>query len=152
MLLFALRPNSSPGLALAAGFFAPLGRGRFEPAGWSGFGYAAVTASLFDQDRLLLAGNLGVFGAAAQPSNQVTLTWGLGAQVRLFAGLHALAEIFSGDPYAGSCACAVQAGLRYVPCSNLQIDATGGAGIFGAHTLPVFATVGVRLVSDPIGR
>jgi hypothetical protein len=152
VLLSEVRLNSWPGLALAAGAFVPLGRGRFEPAGWSGFAYAAVTASLFDQDRLLLHANVGVFAADAEPENQVTLTWGVGAQVRLFAGLHALAEIFSGDPYAGSCACAVQGGLRYILSPNLQLDATGGTGIFGAHTLPGWATVGVRLVSDPIGR
>ncbi len=57
-LIVPARNNSWPGFALAAGVLAPAGYGPFDPPGWSGFGYGALTESLWDE-WLLLHANLG---------------------------------------------------------------------------------------------
>lgn len=148
-LIAAAHPNSWPGFAMAGGAVPPFGRGGFPPPGWSGFAYVAVTESLFDHERLLLHLNVGFSAVDSIKLDPFRGTWGVGSQLRLAAGLHAVAEVFSGDPYAEGSGGAVQTGLRYIFNDHIQLDATIGHGVFG-DILPLWATSGVRLVSSPL--
>lgn len=141
-------PNGMPGFALAGGVSPPLGSGGFAPPWWSEFIYLAATESLLDKERLLIHGNLGTFASHPEDGLKTVLTWGLGAQFRLFGGLHAVAEIFSGDPYAASSGGAYQAGFRYAISEKVQVDATIGSGLWGNPRLDTWAGVGLRFVSD----
>lgn len=145
-------PNRLPALAAVVGVSSPLGTPGFAPSAWGGFGYLAVTESLFDEERLLLHANLGTFAKAASdaPGTMLSLTWGVGAQLRLVGGLHALGEVVSGDPYADRAGGAFQAGFRYVVSEAVQIDATVGEGLWGETRIAPWAGLGLRLVSGKL--
>lgn len=138
---------SWPGVAVSAGVFAPVGYGAFQPHGWDTFGYVALTESLLEGDRILLHGNAGFVNSQGDQKP----TWGIGSQVRIHGGFHAVGEVFSGDPYAESSGVAVQAGFRHFISEYIQIDATVGKGMSGQPRLPIWATVGLRLVTPPLG-
>ena len=141
--------GSWPGVAISGGAFAPVGNGAFRPHGWDSFLYLAVTESLMEGDQILLHGNFGFVNASASGKKA---TWGTGSQVRLRGGFHVVSEVFSGDPYAESSGIAFQAGFRHFVSQYIQIDATVGSGISGQPRLPVWATVGLRLATPPLGR
>ena len=149
-LLKETRSNGWPGLALAGGILPPFGTGGFEAPGWSGFAYAALTESLFQQERLLVHANVGAFALGAKDYDPLTLTWGVGAQLRTVAGFHLVGELFSGDPYVSNSGGATQLGFRYIFNDHIQLDATVGTGIFGVEKLPVWATSGIRIVSHKL--
>lgn len=153
-LLIEPRPNRWPGLAISLGATAPLGYGEFAPHSWERFAYLAVTESLFHNDRLLLHGNVGmtVVGAEHGQGSLTTLTWGMGLQLRAFAGLHLVAEVVSGDPYEPGSGGAGQAGIRYILSDRIQLDATVGSGLWGESALPVWGTAGIRMVAGPISK
>lgn len=145
-LLWEAKPNSYPGMAMAVGGSPPWGRGDFRPEQWSGFAYAAMTESLFDKERVLIHANLGI-----STSSEINVgTWGLGAQVRMFGGLHAVIEIFCNDPYSGKIGGAYQAGFRHIVSDRIQIDLTGGSGLFGSDQINTFVGMGLRIVSDKL--
>ncbi len=145
-LLWEAKPNSYPGMAMAVGASPPWGKGAFRPEQWSGFVYAAMTESLFDQERVLIHANLGM-----STSSEVTVgTWGLGTQIRMIGGLHAVMEIFCNDPYAGKSGGAYQAGFRHIVSDNIQIDLTGGSGLFGSDQIDSFVGMGIRIVFDKL--
>lgn len=151
LLLRPATPNGVPGFAVATGFIPPLGAGAFKTAGVQYYGYLAATESLFDQERMLVHVNVGVAGQAffaAEP--RATMTWGVGSQVRLVAQLHAVVELFSGDPYAGSSGAAVQGGFRYIFSDTVQLDGTVGGEIVGDTPLPPWASSGIRIVSPKL--
>jgi hypothetical protein len=141
--------GSWPGVAVSAGAFAPIGNGAFKPHGWDTFGYVAVTESLTEGDGVLIHGNFGLVNSSIGGRKS---TWGGGSQVRIRGGFHAVGEVFSGDPYAESSGIAFQAGFRHFFSDYIQIDATVGSGMSGQPRLPVWATVGLRLVTPPLGR
>jgi len=145
-LLWEAKPNSYPGFAMSAGASPPWGKGDFRPEQWSGFVYAAMTESLFDKERVLIHANLGI-----STSSEVTVgTWGLGTQIRMFGGLHAVMEIFCNDPYEGKSGGAYQAGFRHIISDSIQIDLTGGSGLFGSEQINSFVGMGIRFVSDKL--
>jgi len=141
-------PNRWPGFALIGGVVPPYGSGGFIPPRWSEFIYLAVTESLFEKDRLMLHGNFGTF--ITQPDNglKTSTTWGIGAQLRLIGGLHAVGEIFSGDPYAESSGGAFQAGFRYFISDKIQLDATIGSGLWGDPRMDTWLGAGLRFITD----
>ena len=141
--------GSWPGVAVSAGAFAPAGNGAFKPHGWDSFAYAAVTESLTEGDGVLIHGNAGFVNSSIGGRKA---TWGIGSQVRVRGGLHVVSEVFSGDPYAASSGLAFQAGFRHFVSDYIQIDATIGSGMTGQPRLPVWGTVGIRLVTAPLGR
>lgn len=149
-LLRDAEPNKLPGLAVAAGIVPPLGRGGFEPPGFSGFAYVAFTESLFEEERLLLHANVGATVLGAKGHDPLSPTWGVGLQLRTFAAFHLVGEFFSGDPYASGAGGAAQGGFRYIFNDHVQLDATVGGGVFGATPLPFWASSGVRLVSHEL--
>ncbi len=145
-LFWDAKPNKYPGLAMAAGAAPPWGKGEFRPEQWNGFVYAAMTESLFDNDRVLIHGNIGI-----STSSEVTVgTWGIGSQIRLFGGLHGVMEIFCNDPYAGKTGGAYQVGFRHIISDAVQIDLTTGSGIFGSEQISTFVGMGFRFVTEKL--
>jgi hypothetical protein len=152
LLLVEPKPNRWPGVAVEGGTLVPLKVGQPPPPGWSTFALVALTESLFAKERLLIHGNLGFFHSGDFARDKgVELIWGLGMQLRAVAGLHVVAEIFSGDPYAGAGGGAAQVGLRYILNEHVQIDATVGKGVWGDPAMPVWGTAGLRVVGGPWG-
>ncbi|MEI6155069.1 MAG: hypothetical protein WCQ90_13390 [Deltaproteobacteria bacterium] len=145
-LFWEAKPNGYPGMAMAVGATPPWGKGDFRQEQWSGFAYAAWTESLFDKERVLIHASLGI-----STSSEVTVgTWGLGTQIRMIGGLHAVMEVFCNDPYAGKIGGAYQAGFRHIISDHIQIDFTGGSGLFGSNQINSFVGMGVRFVSDKL--
>ena len=143
-LLWEAKPNSYPGVAMVTGASPPWGRGDFRPDRWSEFAFAAITESLFDKDRVLIHGNIGL--STTNPAS--VATWGIGTQFRITGGFHGVAEVFYNDPYAGKTGGAYQVGFRHVFSDNLQFDMTMGSGLFGSEQIPTFVGMGLRIVSD----
>lgn len=141
--------KSWPGLAFVGGAFAPrAGMGPFAGQVSNMFAYAAVTHSFAEGDSVLVHGNVGITNSPA--GRKATL--GLGSQVRVSGGFHVVTEVFSGDPYTASPGVAFQGGFRHFISEYIQVDATVGSGMAGDPRLPLWATVGVRLVTPPLGR
>ncbi len=148
-LVFDPRPNSYPGLAFAAGNVPPVGGEAIRVPSSVWFLYAAATESLFDNDRVLIHANLGAVSAREEgEARKIDVTWGFGAQVRLWRGLHSVTEIFSGDPYSGGTGGAFQAGFRYIISDDIQVDATFGSGLWGTPRLDTFVGAGLRIVFE----
>lgn len=145
-LIWGAKPNSYPGLAMVTGASAPWGRGDFRPDRWSEFAFAAITESLFDKDRVLIHGNIGI--STTNPAS--VATWGLGTQIRLMGGLHGVAEVFYNDPYVGKIGGAYQVGFRHIISDSVQFDMTMGSGLFGSEQMSTFVGMGLRIVSDKL--
>jgi hypothetical protein len=159
-LLLPAVDDGPPGFAVAAGVLPPFGHGEFVPPGWSAFGYAATTESLFDE-ALLLHANLGLALGKREDARgeadgtQAVLTAGFGAQARLLAGLHAVGEIYHGDPYDSEFTfIATQMGARYIFSDHVQIDGTFGTTITGLSSeneeSARWGTLGLRLVTGEL--
>jgi hypothetical protein len=144
-LLVKMKPNRWPGLAVSGGAAAPAGLGALKLKGWDSFAYAALTESLFREDRVLVHFNTGM---VRNHEGHKRATWGLGSQIQVRGGLHAVAEVFSGDPYAESSGNAVQGGFRHIVNDRVQVDATVGVGVSGTSRLPAWGSVGIRLVTN----
>jgi hypothetical protein len=149
-LLHEAVPNHLPGVAIVGGGIAPLGRGGFEPPGWNGFTYLAVTQAFFKEDDFLIHANVGLSAVSAANIDPAKLTWGVGTQVETIFNFHLIGEIFSGDPYSVSAGGAYQAGFRQIFNDHLQLDATMGGGLWGDTILPVWFSSGVRIVSHEL--
>ena len=145
-LLWEAKPNRYPGFALVGGAAPPWGRGDFRPGRWSEFAFAAVTESLFDKERVLIHGNIGI--STTNPAS--VGTWGLGTQIRMIGGLNAVLEVFYNDPYAGKTGGAYQVGFRQIFSDSVQLDMTVGSGLFGSEQISTFIGMGLRIVSDKL--
>lgn len=145
-LLWEAKPDAYPGLAFATGALPPSGNGDFKPDQWSEFIYAALTESLFDNERVLIHGNIGI--STTNPAS--VATWGLGTQIRMIGGLNAVLEVFYNDPYAGKTGGAYQVGFRYIINDSVQLDLTTGSGLFGSQQINTFVGMGLRMVSDKL--
>lgn len=153
-LLREARPGTWPGVAFIAGTFLPAGFGGFESP-WNGFAYLALT-QVFGDDAALLHGNVGgALAAHATPASgtpqelerhaRLRLTWGAGAQARLYGVANLVVEVFSGDPYAEVAGGAGQVGFRFILDSTIQLDVTAGGGLWGDARMPAWASAGLRL-------
>ncbi|AKT38964.1 hypothetical protein [Chondromyces crocatus] len=167
-LVLPARDNGWPGLAISIGGLPPLGHGAFTPPGWSGFAYAAVTESLFEEG-LLLHANVGISigddGASTSSHGvegadgrlRTLVTAGFGLQARIAFGLHGVAEIYRGDPYDPRTDFpAMQAGFRYIFSDQVQVDGTVGStltavrGAGGHAQSEQWGTIGLRLVTPEL--
>lgn len=147
-LLLDTIPNGRPGLAIAGGGSPPMGSGSFKPETWREFAYMAMTASFFDNDRVLLHWNVGF-----TTDNYTTkATCGIGTQFRIVGGLNGVAEIFQNDPYGGDTGGAYQAGFRYAFSDYVQVDMTGGTGFFGKRDTTAYYGMGVRFVTEKLWK
>jgi hypothetical protein len=143
-------PNELPGVAIVAGAVMPAGRGGFEPPGWNGFTYLAVTQAFIKEDDFLIHANVGLSTVSAPGIDPAKVTWGIGTQVETLFDFHLIGEIFSGDPYALGSGGAYQIGFRQIFSDHLQLDATMGGGLWGDTILPVWFSSGVRIVSHAL--
>jgi hypothetical protein len=143
-LFFSAKPNATPGLAAAAGGFPPWGSESFKPDAGREFVYIAVTESLGAADRVLIHGNLGFTSS----NSDTVATWGLATQVRVKGGWNAIFEVFQNDPYVGDIGGAFQTGFRYIFSDNLQLDMTGGTGLWGDPRVSAYYGMGIRIVTD----
>jgi hypothetical protein len=143
-LFFSAKPNSYPGLAAVAGGFPPWGSQTFKLDSGREFFYIAMTESLGNAERVAIHGNLGFTSSGSY----TVATWGLGTQVRVKGGWNAIFEVFQNDPYAGDLGGAFQTGFRYIFSDNLQLDMTGGTGLWGNPHLSVYYGLGIRIVTD----
>jgi hypothetical protein len=145
-LMWEAKPNAYPGLALVIGALPPWGVAGFRTTNWSEFVYAAMTESLFENERVLIHANIGM--STTNPAS--VATWGVGTQIRLYGGLNAVLETFYNDPYFGNTGGAYQVGFRYIVSDSVQVDATMGSGLFGGHQINTFVGMGLRMVSDKL--
>ena len=143
-LFFSVKPNETPGLAAVVGGFPPWGSQSFKPDASREFVYIAMTESLGDAERVLIHGNLG----ATSTDSHTVAYWGIGTQVRVKGGLNAILEVFQNDPYAGDIGGAFQTGFRYIFSDNLQLDMTGGTGLWGEPHPSAYYGMGIRIVTD----
>lgn len=133
-----------PGVAVVFGSLLPFGNGGFRsPAGF--FVFAALTQNLGENERVLIHANLGV-STLVEGQGTAGLLAGVGTQLRLFAGLHLIAETVYGDAYTNIQAFAVQGGFRYIINDHVQLDASTGIGVAG-EPRPWWFSAGLRLVS-----
>jgi hypothetical protein len=139
-------PNGLPGLAAVVGFNTPYGTNNFGNASWGEFVYLASTASLGDDDRVLIHANVGTAYGKPEDTWKFITTWGIGTQIRIIGGLNAVGEIFSGDPYSQSSGRAFQAGFRYFISRWVQADATVGSGLRGSPEIDNWAGCGLRMI------
>ncbi|MBI2388500.1 MAG: hypothetical protein HYV09_02685 [Deltaproteobacteria bacterium] len=157
LLLHEARSNEWPGVAVIGGSFLPFGFGGFQ-APLSGFAYLAAT-QVIGRDDVLVHTNVGLAGAAvAEPSARTSqelerharlrFTWGLGTQIHVYRSVNLALETFTGDPYAEVGGGAAQGGFRFILSDNIQLDATGGSGLWGKPQMEAWASAGLRLVSD----
>lgn len=138
-----------PGLAVVGGTVGTGGFGPLRSPRWDTFGYAALSESVLPNDRLLFHQNVGVFVARIDERRKGQVTWGLGTQVHVFRGFHAVGELFSGDPYESHASGAFQMGGRQFLSRIVQVDATLGRGVFGGGAkLPTWGSIGLRIASD----
>jgi len=150
LLLRETVPNEPPGVALVLGGLVPAGRGGFESAGWSSFGYLAFTQAFIKEDDFLIHANVGFSAIAAPGLDPAKLTWGVGTQVETFYDFHLIGEVFSGDPYVQGSGGAYQAGFRMIFNDHIQLDGTWGEGLWGAAPLPLWFSSGIRVVSHKL--
>lgn len=159
-LIHPAHPNDIPGLAIIGGTFLPFGFGGFESPP-SGFVYAAVTEVLGEDDDILIHANIGFAGAQLQrpaannpreleKHERYRSTWGVATQIHLYRAANLAAEVFSGDPYAEVGGGACQGGIRWVLSPNIQLDTSGGGGIYGTPRMPIWGSVGFRMVSGKL--
>jgi hypothetical protein len=141
-------PNGLPGIAAVVGFNTPYGTNNFGNASWGEFAYLAVTESLGEKDRVMIHGNIGAAYGKPDDTWKTITTWGIGTQIRLIDGLHAVAEIFSGDPYSQASGRAFQVGFRHFISRWVQIDATVGSGLRGSPEIDTWAGCGLRMIFD----
>ncbi len=143
-LFWESKPNAYPGLAVVVGGTPPMGWKAYKPDTWREFTYIAMTQSLGNNEAVLIHGNLGL---STSGSNTVA-TWGIGTQVHLFGGLNGIFEVFYNDPYGGDNGGAFQTGFRYFISEKVQLDMTGGTGLWGNPHLPAYYGAGIRIVTD----
>lgn len=144
-LLLETHDGGLPGLAMVLGALTAHGTGLFRPATTNGFGYLASTAS-FRGEAFLVHANLGL----GYGDRSFIVTAGLGSQVAVIGGLKAVAEIVRGDAYSRATDGALQGGMRFIFNDSVQIDATMGSGVWGHEQRPLWATMGLRLVTGQL--
>ncbi len=96
------------------------------------------------------------FATPSRTRLRTLLTAGVGAQARLFAGLHAITEVYHGDPYDPRTDFpALQVGLRYVFSDRVQMDSTFGTTLTrvesqGVDRFEQWGTIGLRIVTGEL--
>ncbi|MCX8080248.1 MAG: hypothetical protein N3F09_03315 [Bacteroidia bacterium] len=139
-------PGDYPGVGAVFGTFLPVGLGAFRPPGYGSFGYLTISQCIGEGEKVLIHGNVGGNYLHDNGMEQFINTWGFGSQIKVYKGMHAVMELFSGDPYIPGTGTAYQLGFRYFFNNDLQIDGTIGQGIGGRIKMPFWASAGVRIV------
>jgi hypothetical protein len=144
-LFFEAKPNGTPGFAMIAGGTPPWGLQSFRAKEWREFVYAAFTESLFDNDGVLIHANIGLTSG-----DSTVGTWGIGTQFRVHGGFNWIFEIFRNDPYGGDTGGAFQTGFRHIFNDKVQLDMTGGTGLWGNPRPSAYFGMGLRIVTNKL--
>lgn len=147
-LIQEYQPNKWPGIGIVAGTFLPTGKRAFKAPGAGAFSYLIASQCFGQGEKLLIHANLGLSYLNGNNTEQTVATWGVGTQVKLYRGLHAVGEVFSGDPYVPGAGMAYQAGFRHFISDLVQVDMTAGKGFAGDTPLPYWYSAGIRLVTE----
>ena len=150
-ILNEYEPNSYPGLIIAAGSDLPFGKGLFVPKGYGGFIFASATQCLGNEEEVLIHAQIGENYLRVDKENLFGFNWGIGTQIKLYSGLHGVAELVAGDPYINNAGSAYQLGFRHFVNDNIQFDLAFGKGFGGDNRLPFWISGGIRLVFDKSG-
>ncbi|MDQ3267649.1 MAG: hypothetical protein M3P47_02820 [Pseudomonadota bacterium] len=146
-LLRDTKPDSGPGVSFSVGVIPAFGSGSLTPDGVTRFEYGILSQSFFNDD-LLFHANLGASSKKDLQQSR-TMTAGFGFQARVIGGLHAVAEIYRGDPYDPTIkVMASQVGFRHIFSDTVQIDGTIGS-TFDRHA-EQWMTIGIRVVSPKL--
>jgi len=145
-LLHKYEPNKLPGIAIVAGSALPFGKGAFVPPDYGAFAFMAATQCIGEEENVLIHTNAGTTYLYADQENNFDFIWGIGTQIKIYKGLHGVAEVVSGDPYIEGTGLAYQVGGRYFISDLMQIDAACGNGFSGENKMPFWVTFGVRFV------
>ena len=151
-LLHKYKPNKFPGIAIVAGSSLPFGKGAFVPQGYGAFAFMAVTQCIGKEENVLIHANAGTTYLYANRKNKFDFIWGAGTQVKIYKGLHGVAEVVSGDPYIERAGLAYQIGGRYFVSDFTQIDVACGNGFSGENKMPFWITFGARFVIAPFEK
>lgn len=146
-LLRDTKPNQGPGVSFSVGVIPALSSGSITLDGVTKFGYVILSQSFFNDDLLFHVN----FGTSSRKDMQQTrtLTTGFGFQARIVGGLHAVAEIYRGDPYDPTIKIrASQVGFRHIFNDTVQIDGTIGSTL--DRPSEPWLTLGIRLVSPKL--
>lgn len=136
-LLHDYEPNGLPGVTFAVGSDLPWGNEPFDgesfkAPGYGAFSFVSVTQCIGADEEVLLHGQIGGTYVRDDGENRTGLVWGLGTQYRIYKGLHGVAELINGDPYAeGSSGFMYQIGFRQFITNDFQIDLAYGSGVGG---------------------
>jgi hypothetical protein len=141
-------PAGFPGLALAAGVAPPFGFGDLAGDAATAYGYAAGTLSPFEADTLQFHANLGAVRTGFDGGGSTAPTWGGALVFEVSGPLTSFVEVVSGDPETAEHDGAVHTGVKLELGESAHLDATFGAGIWGAEPLPPFGTLGVRVATN----
>jgi len=139
-------PNGLPGITIAAGSDLPFGKGSFVPGGYGAFAFLSLTQCFGEDENLLIHANIGGNYLHENGKNHTGLTWGTGTQVKVYKGLHGVAEIVSGDPYVHNAGYAYQLGMRFFVNDLLQFDIAFGKGFGSENRMPSWISGGIRYV------
>jgi hypothetical protein len=148
LMLREYTPNGMPGITLAFGSDMPFGKGAFVPSGYGAFAFLPVTQCFGEDENVLIHANIGGTYLREGRENLIGLTWGTGTQIKVYKGLHGIAEIVSGDPYVHGAGFAYQLGLRHFVNDFLQFDLAFGKGLGGENRMPSWVSGGIRYVFD----
>jgi len=141
-------PGEKPGISTVNGTFLPNGIGESVPPDYGFYSYFALTHSFNSSEDVIIHANLGADFNNFSNKTRVSLTWGIGSQIRLYRGMHAVVEFISGDPYIAESGMSFQVGFRYFVSDYLQFDATFGEGLTGKYKEPRWFSAGARIVSS----
>ena len=150
-------PNGIPGVTFAVGSNMPWGKGSFVTPDYGAFAFATATQCIGMEEQFLLHLQLGgTFlhntdideKTGKKIGNETGFVWGLGAQIKLYRGLHLVSELVQGDPYDAKAPMMYQLGIRQFINANLQIDFTFGRAFKDTGKSSFWITSGIRYVLD----
>ena len=147
-LICDYEPNGLPGIGAAVGANMPWGKGAFVSDGYGAFGTVFLTQCFGMNENLLIHAQAGGTYLKEKESKKqyMGLVFGLGAQVKVYRGLHLIGEIVSGDPYEHGAGSMYQLGIRQFVSDHLQFDLAFGSGIFDNTKTSSWVTGGIRYV------
>ena len=150
-------PNGIPGITCAVGSNIPIGKGTFVASGHGVFAFTSITQCIGIDEQLLLHLQLGgTFlhnndideKTGKKIGNQTGFVWGLGAQTKIYKGLHLVSELVQGDPYDAQAPMMYQLGIRQFVSDKLQFDFAFGGAFKDTGRSNLWVTAGVRYVLD----
>lgn len=147
VLLKETKLDRVPGLAVSGGAIAPYGKGFFKSPTWEYFYYLAASSYVTKTDKLLIHANIGRQTRLQFDSRSQVLLWGIAAEIKTGEKTFCFMEASNGEVYAINQGIASHAGIRHDLTPYLQIDGSIGNGITGNPRLPLWVTLGIKLVN-----